>query len=63
MDERKVVSVDNLPLQNLSIHKDKLEEESPEVSDALVPPAEALAATPVTDVAKQKDIAEEKMED
>ena len=28
----------------------------PEVSDALVPPPEALAATPVTDVAKPEDI-------
>ena len=58
-DERKVVSADDLPIQNLSIHQDKLEEELPEVSDALAPPPEALAATPVTDVAKLEDIAEE----
>ena len=31
----------------------------PEVSDALVPPPEALAATPVTDVEKVEDIVEE----
>ena len=58
-DKRKVVSADNLPIQNLSIHQDKLEEESPEVSDALVPPPESSAATPVTDVAKPEDIREE----
>ena len=58
-DKRKVVSVDDLPIQNLSIHQDKLEEELPEVSDALVPPPEVSAATPVTDVAKPEDIMEE----
>ena len=58
IDKRKVVSVDDLPIQNLSIHQDKLEEELPEVSDALVPPPEASAATPVTDVAKLEDIRE-----
>ena len=58
-EERKVVSADDLPIQNLSIHQDKLEEESPEASDAVVPPQEALAATPATDVAKLEDIMEE----
>ena len=58
-DERKVVSADDIPIQNLSIHQDKLGEELPEVLDALVPPPEALTATPATDVAKPEDIAEE----
>ena len=58
-DERKVVSADNLPIQNLSIHQDKLEEESPEVLDALVLPPEASGATPVTDVVQPEDIMEE----
>ena len=57
-EERKVVLADNLPIQNLLIHQGKLEEELPEVSDALVLPPEALAATPVTDVAKLEDIME-----
>ena len=58
-DKRKVVSADDLPIQNLLIHQDKVEEELPEVSDALVPPPEAPAATPVTDVANPEDIMEE----
>ena len=36
-------TADNLPVQNLSIHEDKIEE----VTDALIPPLEAMAATPV----------------
>ena len=58
-DKRKVVSADDLPIQNLSIHQDKLEEELPEVSDALVAPPEASAVTPVIDVAKLEDIMEQ----
>ena len=55
-DDRKVVSADDLPIQNLSIKEDKPKEESPEVTDALVPPPEMSAATPATDVAKLEDI-------
>ena len=53
-DGRKVVSADDLPIQNLSKHQEKLEEEMPEVSIALVPPPEVLAATPVTDGGKTR---------
>ena len=58
-DKRKVVSADDLPIQNISIQQDKSKDELPEVTDALVPPPEALATTPATDVAKPEDIAEE----
>ena len=49
----------NLPYQNLSMHEDKKEEELPEVTGALVPPPEALAATPLTEVIKPENITEE----
>ena len=48
----------DLPIQNLSMHKDKIEEELPEVIGALVPLPEALATTPVTEVIKQENITE-----
>ena len=41
------------------MYQDKLEEESAEVSVALVPPPEVSAATPVTDEVKPEDIMEE----
>ena len=52
-------TADDLPIQNLSINEDKKEEESPEVTDALVPPPELLAATPATEVIKLENIMEE----
>ena len=52
-------TADDLPIQNLSLHEDKIEEEMPEVTDALVPPPEASAATPVTEVIKPENIMEE----
>ena len=52
-------TTDELPIKNLSICEDKVEEESLEVRDALGPPPEALAATPVTEVIKLENIAEE----
>ena len=52
-------TVNNLPIQNVSIYEDKKEEELPEVTVALVLPPEVLAATPVTEVTKQENIAEE----
>ena len=41
------------------MHEGKLEEGLPEVTDELVPPPEASAATPVTDVIKPGNITEE----
>ena len=55
-DKRKVVSADDLPIENLSTQQDKSKEESPEVTDELVPPPEMSTATTVTDVAKLEDI-------
>ena len=52
-------TADNLPIQNLSIHKDKTEEELPEVTDSLVPPPEASASTLETEVIKPENIMEE----
>ena len=52
-------TADDLPIQNLSIHEDQKEEESLEVTDVLVPPPEASAATPVTEVIKLENITEE----
>ena len=50
---------DDLPIDIITKHKDKKEEELPEVTDALVPPPEVLAATPVTEVIKLENITEE----
>ena len=52
-------TTDDLPIQILSIHKDQKEEELPEDTDALVPPPEVLAATPMTEVLKLENITEE----
>ena len=52
--------VNDLPIQNLTIQKDKKEEESPKVTDMLVPPPEVSAVMPVMDEAKQENIMEEK---
>ena len=52
-------TADDLPIQNLSIHEDQREEELPDITDALIPPPETSAATPVTEVIKPENIAEE----
>ena len=52
-------TVNDLPIQNLTIQEDKKEEKSPEVTNTLVPPPEASAAMPATEVMKQENIAEE----
>ena len=51
-------SVNKLPFQKPTI-QDKPEEESPEVTDRLVPPPEATVADPATDTMKPEDITEE----
>ena len=53
-------TVNDLPIQNLTIQEDRKEEESPEVTDTLVLPAETSAAMPVMDETKQENIVEEK---
>ena len=55
ISEGKEVLVDDLAIQNLSIHKDKIEEELPEVTYALVAPPEAFVETPVTEVTKPEN--------
>ena len=52
-------TVNDLPIQNLTIQEDKKEEELPEVTHTLVSPPEVSAAAPVTEVMKQENIAEE----
>ena len=49
-----------LPIQNLTIQEDKKEEVLPDITDTLVLPPEASAATPVMDEMKQENIMEEK---
>ena len=61
-DERKVMLVDDIPFQKLTIQQDRPKEELPEVTDALVPPPEASAATPAMEVAKPDEILEENNE-
>ena len=51
--------VNNLPIQNLTIQEDK-KEEVPEITDTLVPPPEASAATPMMYDTKQENIMEKK---
>ena len=52
-------TADDIPIQNLSIHEYKKEEESPVVTNALVPPPEVSAATPAIQVIKLENIMEE----
>ena len=49
-------TVNDLPIQNLTIQEDKKEEELSEVVDTLVPPPEETAATPAKEVTKQENI-------
>ena len=52
-------TVNDLPIQNLTIQEDKKEEELLEVTNTLVPPPEVSAATPTTEVMKQENLMEE----
>ena len=46
-------TVNDLPIQNLTIQEDKKEEELPKIIDTLVPPPEVSAEAPATEVMKQ----------
>ena len=52
--------LNGLLIQTLTIQEDKEEEKSPEITDTLLSPPEASAATPMTDEMKQENIMEEK---
>ena len=45
--KKETVTKDNIPFQKLTIQSDNLHEESPEVTDTLIPLPEASAGTPV----------------
>ena len=58
VDKKETVTAVDIPFQKLTIQSDNPDEESPEVTDALIPPLEASAETPVTDTAKSDDSTE-----
>ena len=49
VDKKETVITDDLPFQELTIQQDNPDKESLEIMDALIPPLETLAKTPVTD--------------
>ena len=58
-DMRKVILVDDIPFQNLTIGQDKPKEEPLETINTLVPPPVAMTMALVTDMAKADDIVED----
>ena len=49
VDRKETVMTGDIPFQKLTIQSDNPDEESPEISDALIPLLEVLAETPWTD--------------
>ena len=58
VDKNETIMTDNIPFQKLTIWSDDPDEESPEIMNALIPPLEALAETPVTDTVRSDDSTE-----